>query len=239
MDVIATRAKDNDASLYLYGSEFSSRLIRDDTRGIQFDYYDTDMRIYDVYLPLAGAHQLQNASVAIKAVRLMSNSITDKVIKEGVRSTHWPGRLEFVHNDPPIIIDGAHNPSAATVLSQALQDTFLKRFKKIILILGIMGDKDIAGILKPLLPLAYDVIMTRPPYERAASPETLAHIAESIGCSNFRTTHTVRDALEIGIKEARNLKPESALIVVTGSFYTIGEAKEVLGQTGVLTTLRE
>jgi len=239
MDIVAARAKDKDASLYMYGSEFSSRLIRSDTHGIQFHYDDMDIQIDDVFLPLAGAHQVQNASIAIKTVRLIANSITDKVIREGVRSTLWPGRLEFINDDPPIIIDGAHNPSAASALSQALQDTFLKRYQNIVLIVGIMGDKDIEGILKPLLPLAHDVIMTRPPYDRAASPETLARIAESIGCSHLRTTHNVRDALEIGMQEARDLQPKPALVVVTGSFYTIGEAKEVLGQRGVLTTLRE
>ncbi|MBS1233263.1 MAG: FolC bifunctional protein, partial [Nitrospirae bacterium] len=108
-----------------------------------------------------------------------------------------------------------------------------------ILILGIMGDKDIAGILKPLLPLAAHIVFTRPSYTRAASPETLSHVAESMGFSRVHTAHTVKNALLIGMKNASNYEPGSALIVVTGSFYTIGEAMEVLGQTGVLTTLRE
>jgi dihydrofolate synthase / folylpolyglutamate synthase len=115
----------------------------------------------------------------------------------------------------------------------------MKIHKKIILIIGIMGDKDIEGILRPLLPLAWDVIMTRPSYARAASPEALGHIAESMGFANFRIAHTLKEAIETGMKEARGLLPESALLVITGSFYTTGEAREVLGQKGVLTTLRE
>ena len=239
MDVIKTKAKENDAELYAYGSEFSSRPCREDTSGIHFDYHDARMRIDNLYLPLAGVHQMQNASVAIKAVSLISHPMTDRSIKEGLERTKWPGRLECIHHDPPVLIDGAHNPAAAVVLSQALRNIFLKTYKRIILILGIMGDKDIAGILKPLLPLASHIILTRPSYTRAASPETIARIAESMGISNVHTAHTVKDALEMGMKYARNFQLGSALIVVTGSFYTIGEAKEVLGQTGILTTLRE
>jgi dihydrofolate synthase/folylpolyglutamate synthase len=239
MDVIAEKANTCNARVYTYGSEISSRLISDDIRGIRFDYHDTDMHINDLYLPLAGSHQMRNASLAIKAVSLISGSITDRVIKEGIRSTHWPGRLEYILDDPPVIIDGAHNPPAATVLSQALRDTFMKRHNKIILILGIMADKDIAGILKPLLPLAWDTILTRPSYARAASPETLGHIAESMGFSNFCTAQNLPEALEIGMRKARAFQPEPALLLITGSFYTTGEAREVLGQKGVLTTLRE
>ncbi|HZV47872.1 MAG TPA: folylpolyglutamate synthase/dihydrofolate synthase family protein [Thermodesulfovibrionales bacterium] len=239
MDVIKTKAKKNDAELYTYESDFSSVPGSEDTSGIHFDYHDAHIRIDDLYLPLAGVHQMQNASVAIKAVSLISQPMTDRFIKEGLEKTKWPGRLECIHHDPPVLIDGAHNPAAAAVLSQALQNIFLKTYKRIILILGIMGDKDIAGILKPLLPLASDSILTRPSYTRAASPETLARIAESMGYSNVHTAHTVKDALEMGMKDARNFQLGSALIVVTGSFYTIGEAKEVLGQTGILTTLRE
>jgi dihydrofolate synthase/folylpolyglutamate synthase len=239
MDVIKTKAKKNDAELYTYESDFSSVPSSEDTSGIHFDYHDAHIRIDDLYLPLAGVHQMQNASVAIKAVSLISQPMTDRFIKEGLEKTKWPGRLECIHHDPPVLIDGAHNPAAAAVLSQALQNIFLKTYKRIILILGIMGDKDIAGILKPLLPLASDSILTRPSYTRAASPETLARIAESMGYSNVHTAHTVKDALEMGMKDARNFQLGSALIVVTGSFYTIGEAKEVLGQTGILTTLRE
>ena len=239
MNGIITKAKENDAELYAYGRDFCSRLVREDTRGIVFNYHNTRRRIHDIRLPLAGVHQMHNASMAIEAVSLISGSLTHGLIKEGVRNTTWPGRLEIIHDDPPVLIDGAHNPAAASVLSQSLRDIFLKTFEGIILILGIMADKDIAGILKPLLPLARYVILTRPSYDRAASPETLARAAESLGFPNLRTACTIQEAIEMGMKDARNLLPESVLIVITGSFYTIGEAKEVLGQRGILTTLRE
>lgn len=239
LDVVVKGARDNDAGLSLYGKDFSSVLTREDVHGIHFDYHDTHIKINDVYLPLAGSHQMQNASLAIKAVALISGFPAHGVIKDGVGSTQWPGRLEIIHDDPPILIDGAHNPAASEVLARTLKVTFLKRYRRIILILGIMADKDIAGILKPLLPIAQALILTRPCYPRAASPEILARVAESVGFLHIRTAHSVQEALEMGMKDIRNSRSGPALLVVTGSFYTIGEAKEVLGQQGVLTTLRE
>jgi dihydrofolate synthase/folylpolyglutamate synthase len=210
---------------------------------------------------------MQNATVAIKAVELLSKKITPNselrtpnFIREGIKDVKWPGRLDMIQDNPPILIDGAHNPAAAVVLSRALVKNFLGMYKRIILILGIMGDKDIEGIMKPLLPIASEIILTSPGYERAAPPAKLAKIAASLGFPEVRIAACVKDAIEMAIKIAEcgmqnsecemrsteyEIIPKSeicnpkSLIVITGSFYTIGEAEEVLGQKGVLTRLRE
>lgn len=255
VEVIEKKSHEKNAALYIYGKDFSSVLKKENIIGISFDYRsDSSLMINDLFLPLAGEHQMQNASVAIKAVELINerrlkpaathhpSPITHHLIREGLKNVRWPGRLEFVNEDPPILIDGAHNPAAASVLSEALKRSFLEKYKRIILILGIMGDKDIKGIMEPLLPLASEIILTSPSYSRAASPEKLADIAASLGFSDVLTAPTVKDAIETAIKDRSNYSlhtPHSALIVITGSFYTTGEAKEVLGQKGVLTRLRE
>lgn len=173
------------------------------------------------------------------------NTALYQFIKKGLDNVKWHGRLEFIKEDPPILIDGAHNPAAAEALSDSLVKNFLERYKRIILILGIMGDKDIEGIMQPLLPLASEIILTSPDYERAASPAKLAEAAASLGFPHVRIAPTVRDALEMAIKESskfknnKNSKLNSSLILVTGSFYTIGEVKEAIGQKGVLARLRE
>lgn len=157
---------------------------------------------------------MQNASVAIKAVELINEHwpksesahhksfITHHIIRKGLQKVRWPGRLEFVNEAPPILIDGAHNPSAASALSEALKRSFLEKYKKIILILGIMGDKDVKGVMEPLLPLASEIILTSPSYSRAASPEKLADIAASLGFSDVLTSATVKDAIEMAINHA-------------------------------------
>lgn len=332
LEVIEAKAGERNTKVYLYGRDFLSVLKREDISGIYFDYFGDDLFIiHDLYLPLAGEYQMQNASVAIKAVELLIKKLTFRssllashtklcsylspfptppveggenpvasvkggkspmapvegeaiykpsplagegkgegyhFIRNGLATTRWPGRLEIIKAEPPILIDGAHNSAAAEALSHALVKNFLGRYKRIILVLGIMGDKDMAGIMKPLLPLSSEIILCSPSYERAASPDRLAAIAASLGFPDVHVAPTVKDALELAKNicqqsnfpltsnnppipplekggkggfekgESRGIT-NSSLIVVTGSFYTIGEAKEAIGHKGVLTRLRE
>lgn len=302
LEVIEAKAKEMNTVVYLYGRDFSSVLRRENISGIYFDYLGNgSFTIQDLYLPLTGEHQMQNASVAIKAATIALNKKYEKrrngetkkgrnnkmtespglqisgsprqkedfisSIRKGLLATKWPGRLEMIKSEPPILIDGAHNAAAAVALSHVLAKTFLGRYKRIILILGIMGDKDIEGIMKPLLPLASEIILSSPNYERAASPDTLAAIAASLGFPEVHIAPSVKDALELAQNICQQSNPplisnnpppppfrkggqgkngnsslathDSPLIVVTGSFYTIGEAKECIGYTGVLSRLRE
>jgi dihydrofolate synthase/folylpolyglutamate synthase len=196
---------------------------------------------------------MQNASVAIKAARIVLDNLRAsgspvhggepiKDIKDGIAAVKWPGRLEYIQKDPPILIDAAHNPAAAEALARALKRNFLETYKKIIIILGIMADKDIKGIMEPLLPLASEVILTAPSYSRAATTEHLADIAHSLGFSYVQIVPSVKDSVDAAILMCKNhslIYNQSSLVLITGSFYTIGEAKEALGQKGVLTRLRE
>lgn len=260
LDVLRNKALEQEAQLFLYGRDFVSALKKSDASGICFDYHRGDeFRIQDLALPLPGEHQMQNASVAIRAIELISergltpktytiasahhlSPITHHSIKEGIRNVRWPGRLEFIHDKPPVVIDGAHNPGAAVVLARTLKKDFLKNYKKIIIILGIMDDKDIKGIMEPLLPVASETILTAPAYSRSAAPEKLAGIARSLGFSNLHICPTVKDAIDTAMRKAENSSSAGdypSLILITGSFYTIGEAKEAFGQKGVLSRLRE
>ncbi|MEW6053750.1 MAG: folylpolyglutamate synthase/dihydrofolate synthase family protein [Nitrospirota bacterium] len=268
LGVIEKTAEKRSADMYLYGKDFSSELKRKDITGILFRFSGGRSCIMDdMVLPLAGEHQMLNASVALEAAMIALGRCTSymqsppchplhefpelsQYLREGLRNVKWSGRLEFVHEDPPILIDGAHNAAAATALSRELKDCFAGMHRRLILILGIMGDKDVPGIMGPLLPLASDIILTAPSYARAARPDTLADIARSLGFPRVTTAPTVKDAIAHAKTMASGAMydgtstkgyPENALplIVITGSFYTIGEAKEVLGQRGVLTGLRE
>jgi dihydrofolate synthase/folylpolyglutamate synthase len=267
MEVINNSARENNARLYTFGEEFWSLLKKETISEICFDYYSKNsFEIYDINLPFAGEHQMHNASVAIKAATIvldrlqftMGQTQTDRVIsviRDGLAATQWPGRLEMIQESPPILIDGAHNPAAARVLSKVLRRSFLTRYHNIILVLGIMGDKDVRGIMEPLLPLASEIILTAPAYSRAAPPEVLSGVAASLGFFHVRITRTVKDAVDtaqsIAARELRSGQlnqasrpPESGqseipLIIITGSFYTIGEAKEVIGIKGILSRLRE
>lgn len=261
-DIICKASEMKLSPLFIYGKDFSGVLRSSDLKGIIFDYTDDTYTINNLFVPLAGEYQLFNACLAIKsAIIALQNSganisselqhFQTAAIREGLASARWHGRLELISDNPPILIDGAHNPAAAAALSDALRKNFSTVYEKIILILGIMADKDIKGIMGPILPLAAEIIFTAPSYDRAATPEVLAGHASEMGFSRVHTAGTVKDALEMAIAKTgirvqeagggTNPNPQAPkpLILITGSFYTIGEAKEALGGKGILSRLRE
>lgn len=256
-DVIIKTASKQSSPLYLYGRDFSAILKKSDINGVAFDYIDSELHAMNLsplslYTPLAGDHQLINSCLAAKTAYVLlkhskKNSISDilESIKSGLAATRWRGRLEIFSHDPLIMIDGAHNPDASEKLSHFLK-SHLSRYR-IILVTGIMSDKDIYGILKPLLPLCSEIIFTSPNYGRAETPLTLSDIALSEGF-NSKTAPTVKEALKMAVEIANSLKNSAEsghsehrqpLILITGSFYTIGEAMEVLGEKAILGDLRE
>lgn len=252
-EVIINTASKQSSNLYLYGRDFKGILKKSDIKGISFDYTDLEFKSIspkpvNLYSPLAGDHQLINSCVAAKTAHVLlrdsnKNSNILESLKSGLASTHWRGRLEIFSHDPLIMIDGAHNPDASEKLSIFLK-SILSQYK-IILVTGIMSDKDIYGILKPLLPLCSEIVFTSPNYGRAAAPQTLSDIALSEGFSS-KTTPTVREALKMAVEisnsfkqEAKHSEQRQPLILITGSFYTIGEAMEVLGEKAILGDLRE
>mgnify|MGYP001616150027 CR=1 FL=1 len=240
MDAIKKKTEEKNAGLFIYGRDFSAAIKTEDTSGSVFNYNGGN-NFEDLAISLPGRHQVLNAALALKTIEVISQKplpntsrLNPDTIRAGLGNIKWQGRLEFISKEPPILIDGAHNPSAATILADSLKEIFFRVYRRIILVVGIMSDKDIRGIMVPLLPIAAEIILTAPAYERAASPDVLYGHAISLGFS-CRKAYGVADALTI----ARELYREGDLIVITGSFYTIGEAKEMLCGRGILSGLRE
>lgn len=264
--VIRKTAETKSSQLYIYGEDFSGDMESSGLDGITFSYHNGKMTVPGLRVPLAGDHQLSNACIAIKASLLaMEGSDASGVvrqafhekkesenalrsthhasrIREGLASTSWRGRLEILNSKPQIMIDGAHNPDAAAALASFIKK-HLKGFR-IILVIGLMSDKDIPGILAQLLPAASEIIFTAPDYGRAAPPQKLSEHAAAMGFASTNAD-TVKDAIGIAIKSGSKSKDsgadnkDSALILITGSFYVIGEALEALGEKAVLGSLRE
>jgi dihydrofolate synthase/folylpolyglutamate synthase len=235
MKVLEQSASKKNAPLFVYMRDFFSKPHINGPDSTAFAFKGT--RQYEgISIPLSGEHQVTNASLAAKTAEVITAKFPEISlnIKKGIERVTWPGRLEMVSDTPPILIDGAHNPDAARALAVYLKSLLNSKYKRMIAVLGIMGDKDIRGILEPLLPLASEVIFTAPAYGRSAPPEMLAAQAPRGGYKH-RIIKPVAAALEL----AKNLYQPGDIIVVTGSFYTIGEAREALGSIGVLTRLRE
>jgi dihydrofolate synthase/folylpolyglutamate synthase len=269
LSALKTVAKEKHAPLLLGGEDFRTDIREVTQGGVRFDYSDgrscenpsvsgsietsasSDLtgRIENLLIPLIGSHQAVNGSVAIKTVKLLaplhfSHRDVPKVIRSGLQKTGLPGRCEFLSfHELPILLDGAHNPEAARTLSNTLSDVFLSSdFTGIILIFGAMSDKDVQEMLKPYLPLTKKAIFTAPSYSRAMNPEAILTIANGL----FRESemacrpelHSI-PSLGNAIDFAERIYERGDLIVITGSFYTIGEAKGVMGEKAVLGNLRE
>lgn len=237
MDIIRQKAIEKKTDLFVSGKDFTASPVKAGMQGSSFDYKGVS-QISNLFVPLCGVHQVENASVAVRAVEvIMKGALTD-TIRKGLAITYWPGRLELLKpgsGNYDILLDGAHNPSASEALAEALKRDFLPFYKKATVIFGIMADKDIGGIMKPVLPLVSEIILTTPDYGRAAAPAVLADYAHTLGYKP-KVSGSVKEALAMAAKAAGNGQGKS-LILITGSFYTIGEAKAVLGQTSLSPSL--
>ena len=170
---------------------------------------------------LRGQFQLRNALAAAAAAELLAQrgfSISPVPIERGIATTHWPGRLERLMQQPDIYLDGAHDPAGARELLRFWQEEFSGR--RIFLVYGAMRDKAVDEITGLLFPHADRVWLTAPRQPRAISAPLLAEIAGH-HAHDFRVVPDPAAALEEAIREA---EPENA-VFATGSLYLVGDLR--------------
>lgn len=225
-DIIAARASDVGARLVVVGRDFGvdrSRAVGGqllELRGVA-DHHS------DVLLPLHGAHQAENAAVALAAVEAFlgfAGGLDTQVVQEAFAAVHVPGRLEVIPRlkQAPVLLDGAHNPAGIGAFAKAIVDEF--GFRNRVVILGVLGDKDIDSMVGSVLGAADHLIITQPPSARAATTEQVAKIARAMGAV-VEEAPDVQTALE----RATGVAGEEDVIAVTGSLYTVGAARDALG----------
>ena len=177
-------------------------------------------RSIPVQLALAGEHQIENALTAIAVLDTLG--VSDDRIAAGLRQTRWPGRLEFVARNPHILLDAAHNPDGARALARFLRQE--AEGHTITLIYGSSRDKAVDEIAGWMFPAADRVILTQSKVSRAASPQTLL---QAIG-HHHRAIETAPD-IGGALRRAIACAEEREWIVVAGSLFLVGEARELLG----------
>ena len=175
------------------------------------------------YLPLYGAHQAQNAALAIAAVESLigggTQPITGDVLAEGLAQATSPGRLQLVGIAPTVLVDAAHNPHGARALAGALRESF--DFDEWGVVLGILGDKDATGIVAALAPLATHVFATSPDSERAADADAIADLAEAAGLP-VSVHPDLSDAADAAREWAADA--DRRAVIIAGSVVLAGEA---------------
>lgn len=175
---------------------------------------------------IPGRYQAENAALALAAAEVLAGtglSIPGSALADGINSAYWPGRMELVSGRPPILLDGAHNPAGAAALAAALNDC---RYRRLLLVTGVMADKDASRILAPLADKVHRAYAVTPAVERALDDAALAGMLRESGI-----TATACGSVANGITAARLEAGEDDLILVCGSLFTVGEAKAWLAGT--------
>jgi dihydrofolate synthase / folylpolyglutamate synthase len=201
------------------GKEIRTTIHRDGT----FSYRGIGRHHERLHCPLAGRHQISNAALAVAAVEQVGDAgfrVGEEAVSEGLKQTRWEGRLEILRRSPLLIVDGAHNPAGVATLCRALSDDFPHR--RLILLFGVLGDKDYRTMTKRLFPLADRVILTRPHSERALSPDLLLAAAGAVS-----GVEVVEDP-DRALRHALSLAGEDDLICAAGSLYLVGEIKKLI-----------
>ncbi len=196
----------------LDGQMFTARRVTDGGSELDGEYW----------IPLLGRHQLENGTSAIAALDILRQRgfrIPVEAVHEGLRSVHWPGRMEILSREPLVVVDCAHNPYSAQVLRRALEEWFPDQ--RWVLIFGASTDKDVAGVLRSLLPISDYVIVTRSDHPRAAAPVGLADVVASVG-GGAEVSVNMRKSLQRGLAV---MGPDSGLLV-TGSVFLVADARE-------------
>jgi dihydrofolate synthase/folylpolyglutamate synthase len=184
------------------------------------------LKEYFVKTSIIGEHQGENIALTIEVIeKLQMNGvyITDEAINEGIAKTVNPGRMEIVGFEPLIILDGAHNIAGVSYLKKTLNADFV--YNKLILVLGILSDKNVKGMLEIIAPIGDVIVITKSQNKRATEPIKLKELTEKL---NFKNQVIVKNKVDEAVKYALSIAKKDDLICITGSLFTVGEARDYL-----------
>lgn len=196
-------------------------------------------RYDEVFLPLYGAHQAQNAAVALAAVEAFvggDEPLDDELVRKAFSEVTSPGRLEVIRRSPTILLDAAHNPAGAEATVEALRDSF--RFDPLIGVVSVMEDKDVEGVLAAFEPVLEHIVVTQNSTPRAMPVRELAELAADLyGDHRVSVEPRLADAIDRAAALAEEKQGSgdplgSGAVLVTGSVVTVGEARTLLKSRG-------
>ena len=233
-EVLLARCAEVGATVVREGLEFAVASRVPAVGGQMLALQGLRQRYDEVFLPLYGAHQAQNAATALAAVESFvgDEPLGDDLVREAFARATSPGRLEVIRRSPMIMLDAAHNPHGAAALAEALEDSFA--FSPLIGVIGVMADKDHEGVLGALEPHLAHVVCTQNSIRRALPADRLAVVAREVfGADRVSVEPRLADAIDqaTGLAEAGDALGTSigsGAVLVTGSVITVGEARALL-----------
>ncbi len=194
----------------------------------------------ELFLPLHGAFQAQNAACALAAVEAFfgadanSGALDIETVRAAFAAVRSPGRLEPIRSAPTMLLDAAHNPAGLMASLEAVAEAF--QFRRIVAVVGVMADKDAGGMLELLEPAVDELVVTQNASPRALPADELAGAAVPIfGSDRVTVEPRLDDALEAAVRIAEDTGDDvlsGTGVLVTGSVVTVGEARTLLGGAG-------
>jgi dihydrofolate synthase/folylpolyglutamate synthase len=239
LDALVRRAVEVEAVVAREGTEFGVLDRRVAVGGQQLRLQGLGGEYEEVFLPLFGAHQAQNAATALAAVEafLGAGAATGTIDVETVRAAfaavRSPGRLERVRTSPTVLVDAAHNPAGMAATVDAIRESF--DFTRLVGVVGVVHGKDVAGMLTALEEVCAELVVTQNSSPRAMPADELGALAVDVfGADRVSVSSRLPEALTEAI-ELAEAGPDDALggsgVLVTGSVITAGEARTLMGAT--------
>jgi len=176
---------------------------------------------------LLGRYQVLNAAVAVKTVMVLRDSgtkVTKRALYDGLTSTRWPGRAEVLPIKPLVMLDGAHNEEGMIALKDVVDDFFSDR--EIILVLGILHDKEVGKMVDTIVPLVHTIVCTQPDNIRAMEAEQLANLIYDRLKRRCIAIKDMDDAVDRALALAKDR--DNAMVLVCGSLYLVGPVRKKL-----------
>ena len=237
LDALVRRAVEVEAVVAREGTEFGVLDRRVAVGGQQLRLQGLGGEYGEVYLPLFGAHQAQNAATALAAVEafLGAGAATGPIDQETVRAAfaavRSPGRLERVRTSPTVLVDAAHNPAGMAATVEAVRESF--DFTRLVGVVGVVHGKDVEGMLRELETVCAELVVTQNSSSRAMPADELGALAVDVfGADRVSVSPRLPEALTEAV-ELAEAGPDDALggsgVLVTGSVVTAGEARTLMG----------
>lgn len=225
-NVMVQEAKQKKSAIYMIDEDFHVRSHGQSSAVQAFEFSNVFRTISDLKIQLLGQHQLNNAATVLMTLEVLRQYyaalIEDDQLREGLYKTKWPGRLEKVNDHPLILLDAAHNLDGVKALVKALKELYT--YDRLILLTGMMKDKEVDAMLRQLLPLADQVIATQ------VASQSRSLKAEELS-QKINQLHPEKKVLDIAnaaeaADYAKSMLEKNDLLLITGSLYLLAEVRQ-------------
>lgn len=218
--VILKVAEEKQVPVYTFNKEYKIENVKVTDQGTYFDYTFKNIKLTNLQINLLGYHQAINASSALTAFILYFESLNRKIDFDKVRTSlnniNWFGRMQILHRNPLVLVDGAHNEEGIHTLIENLKKMFIN--KKIRFVVAILRDKKLDNMIAEICTYANEIYISKNHSERAADLEEQIEVAQKSGIPYFGFDDVVE-----ATKEAYAQTNTDEILIITGSLYTIAE----------------